>query len=110
MKVASYNILSGGFNSYSDESSSPERLDLLKKAINPMERVISWQRQVKIPLIVNGELIANYYIDFVAEMADGSTQYIEVKGFSTDVWRLKWKLFEAIYKKEHPEIDLIIIR
>lgn len=33
MKIASYNILSGGFNAYSYDSSSPERLDLLKKAI-----------------------------------------------------------------------------
>jgi len=34
MKIASYNILSGGFNSYSYEPSSPERIELLKKAIN----------------------------------------------------------------------------
>jgi len=34
MKVASYNILSGGFSSYSYDSSSPERLGLLKKAIS----------------------------------------------------------------------------
>lgn len=33
MKIASYNILSGGFNSYSYESPSPERLEVLKKAI-----------------------------------------------------------------------------
>ena len=33
MKIASYNILSGGFNSYGYESSLPERLELLKKAI-----------------------------------------------------------------------------
>jgi endonuclease/exonuclease/phosphatase family metal-dependent hydrolase len=33
MKIASYNILSGGFNSYNYESSSPERLDLLKKVV-----------------------------------------------------------------------------
>jgi len=34
MRVASYNILSGGFNSYNYHSSSPERLNLLKKAIS----------------------------------------------------------------------------
>ncbi|OGK11470.1 hypothetical protein A2954_06370 [Candidatus Roizmanbacteria bacterium RIFCSPLOWO2_01_FULL_37_12] len=33
MKIASYNILSGGFNSYSYDSSSPERLSMLKTAI-----------------------------------------------------------------------------
>lgn len=34
MKIASYNISSGGFNSYNYESPVPERLELLKKAIN----------------------------------------------------------------------------
>lgn len=33
MKIVSYNILSGGFNSYSYKSPAPERLELLKKAI-----------------------------------------------------------------------------
>lgn len=33
MKIASYNTLSGGFNSYNYESPAPERLKLLKKAI-----------------------------------------------------------------------------
>lgn len=92
------------------EAGYAQTLDTLKKATYPSERVVSWERQVKIALDVNGEHICNYYIDFVAQMADGSTQYIEVKGFETEVWRLKWKLFEAIYKKEHPELDLIIIK
>lgn len=34
MKVVSYNILSGGFNSYNYESLKPERLELLRKAIS----------------------------------------------------------------------------
>ncbi|MFA6004999.1 MAG: endonuclease/exonuclease/phosphatase family protein [Patescibacteria group bacterium] len=33
MRVASYNILSGGFNSYSYDSPLPERIDILKKVI-----------------------------------------------------------------------------
>lgn len=33
MRIASYNILSGGFKTYSFELSSPKRLDLLKKAV-----------------------------------------------------------------------------
>lgn len=37
MRVASYNILSGGFNSYNYNSSSPERLGLLRKAINKID-------------------------------------------------------------------------
>lgn len=37
MKVVSYNILSGGFNSYNYESPTPERLDLLRKAISSIK-------------------------------------------------------------------------
>jgi hypothetical protein len=56
-----------------------------------------WERQVRLPLIVNGTKIAVYAIDFVIEHLDGSKEYIEVKGFETPVWKLKWKLFEALY-------------
>lgn len=56
-----------------------------------------WQRQVKISLDVDGYHIANYYIDFVVTHNDDRLEYIEVKGFETPEWRLKWKLFEALY-------------
>ena len=29
------------------------------------KEIKSWDRQIKIPLIVNGKLICNYYIDFI---------------------------------------------
>lgn len=66
------------------------------------------KRQVKIPLDVNGVHICNYYIDFVIERTDGITEYIEAKGIISDVWRLKWRLFEALYKdKENIELRII---
>lgn len=87
------------------------------EAKNAMEldyRVIAgelthWDRQVKISLDVNGYHIANYFIDFVAYRTDGVTEYIEVKGFETDVWKIKWKLFEALMK-EKKNVELIIIK
>lgn len=64
-----------------------------------------WKRQVPIPLVVNGAKIATYYIDFV-EVAPGDTEtYTEVKGYKTALWKLKWKLFEALY----PEISKKIV-
>jgi len=71
-------------------------LDLRKKAGD----IKGWDRQVKISLDVNGYHIANYYIDFVVYLNDGRNEYLEVKGFATDVWRLKWKLFEALYSQD----------
>jgi len=53
--------------------------------------------QHRLSLDVNGYHIANYYIDFLIEMKDGSKELHEVKGFATEVWRLKWKLCEALY-------------
>lgn len=64
---------------------------------------------VRIPLEVNGYTIANYYIDFVVGHNDGTTEYVETKGYATDVWKIKWKLFCAIYEdKEDVTITLIM--
>lgn len=56
-----------------------------------------WERQVKISLDVGKYHICNYYIDFMVMHNDDRVEYVEVKGFETPEWRLKWKLFEALY-------------
>ena len=70
----------------------------------------SWERQKKISLDVNGKHIANYYIDFVIHHNDGSREYVEVKGFATEVWRLKWKLFEALIDEIDPGMEITVVR
>jgi len=70
----------------------------------------SWERQVKIDLRVKGIHICNYYIDFVITHNDGILEYVEVKGFETPEWRLKWKLFEAIFTVDHPEHTLTVVK
>ena len=74
--------------------------------------LIEIKRQVKIPLDVNGEHITNYFIDFVAIRKDGVQEYIEVKGFVTELWKFKWRLFEVLYKDkvEKGEIELVVIK
>lgn len=69
----------------------------------------SWERQVKIPLDVNGLHITNYYIDFIVEHNDGLKEYVEVKGFETPVWQLKWRLFEALYSAL-PNVSLTVVK
>lgn len=69
-----------------------------------------WERQKRISLDVNGKHIANYYIDFVVHHNDGSREYVEVKGFATEVWRLKWKLFEALIDEIDPGMDITVVR
>jgi hypothetical protein len=70
----------------------------------------SWERQVKIPLTVNGKHITNYYIDFKLTNKDGSIEFVEIKGFETETWRLKWKLFEALIDEIEPGAELIVIK
>ena len=61
------------------------------------KEVEKWERQHKISLDVNGIHIANYFIDFKVYLTDGSVEYHEVKGFESEVWRLKFKLTKALY-------------
>lgn len=69
-----------------------------------------WERQKKIELYAYGVLICNYYIDFVLYHSDGTKEYVEVKGFETNEWRIKWKLFKAMMKEKEPRAKLTIVR
>ena len=73
------------------------------------KEIIKWERQVKIPLIVNGFEVGNYYIDFVVYYPDGTIEYVETKGQASDVWRLKWKILEAMYS-EKPNVRLMVVK
>ena len=66
--------------------------------------------QYKIDLRVNGLHIANYYIDFKVTLTDGSIELIEVKGFETPEWRIKWRLTEALLDEIEPNAKLILIK
>ncbi len=87
------------------EAGYAAELDLRVKA----KDIKSWERQVKIPLDVNGYHIANYYIDFIIHHLDGTTEYVETKGLASDVWRMKWKLFEALYG-DKPDVKLTVVK
>ena len=65
--------------------------------------------QYPLRLYVNGKKICNYFIDFCCILKDGSKELIEVKGFQTDVWRLKWKLTEALLEEIEPDAKLILV-
>ena len=94
-KHSYYKTAKQGKNDSKFEASKAQELELLKRA----KEIKGYEEQVKIPLEVNGYHICNYYIDFVVQHNDGDTEYVETKGYATDVWKLKWKLFEALYDK-----------
>lgn len=59
--------------------------------------ILDFERQVSFDLTVNGKKICRHIVDFLVTLPDGKREVREVKGFATDVWNLKRKLFEAIY-------------
>lgn len=72
----------------------------------PADRVVEVIPQYKVPLHVNGKVIANWYCDFLVRFADGREEFHEVKGFETDIWLRNRKHFEA----EYPNAILKVIR
>jgi hypothetical protein len=64
----------------------------------------AYRRQVPIALTVNEKLICRLIIDFELRHVDGSLEYVEVKGLPTPAFRLKWKLFDALFPTLHKTI------
>lgn len=69
-----------------------------------------WIPQFKIDLSVNGVHIANYYVDFKVIKPDNSIEFHEVKGCETDLWRMKWKLTQALLDQIEPGAKLVLIK
>lgn len=87
------------------EGNYAQELDLRQKA----GEIEKWEAQVLIPLVVNGYKVCDYTIDFIAYYPDGTKEYIETKGYATPLWRLKWKVFEALYS-DLPNVKLTIVK
>lgn len=65
-------------------------------ALHKAGRITALQRQVRIPIRLNGELICKYIADFV--YVEGGERVIEdAKGFVTREYILKRKLLRAVY-------------
>lgn len=58
------------------------------------------QLQVRCPLKVNDQLICTYIADFVYRDRNNGVHVEDAKGVLTDVFRIKAKLFKAIYNRE----------
>lgn len=98
-----YSTNKQGKNDSKFEAGKAWELEMLKKA----GEIVGFEEQVKIPLEVNGYHICNYFIDFVIEHNDGTIEYLETKGWASDVWKQKWKLFEALYS-DKPDVKLTV--
>lgn len=61
----------------------------------------------RIPLVVNGYVVADYYVDFAVYHLDDTVEYVECKGYPTEVWKLKWKLFCALFEDD-PKVKITL--
>lgn len=61
------------------------------------------ETQVILSLDYEGFHIANYICDFKLTYSDNTIEYLEAKSpiTETDVWKIKWKLAQVIYKGEN---------
>lgn len=88
------------------EAAYAQELDIRKQAGD----IKGWKGQRKIEIWVNGVRICNYYIDFEVTHNDDSIELVEVKGFETDLWRLKWKLCMALKDEIEPGAEWTVVK
>ncbi len=79
------------------EAGYARTLDALKFAKDPREKVVSYETQVPFQIEMNGINICKYLADFKVIYKDKHIEIVDVKGFRTDIYRLKKKLVEAQY-------------
>lgn len=53
--------------------------------------------QHKLSFSINGKHITTHIVDFLVTLPSGKQKFVETKGFATELWRVKWKLAEALY-------------
>lgn len=87
------------------EASYARDLQLQAKA----KQIAGFEAHVRLPLIVNGFHVSDYYIDFVVDHLDGTKEYVETKGLKTAVWVLKWKCLEAM-THDDPMIRMTLVQ
>lgn len=86
------------------EADYSKMLDTLKHSKNRAERVLKVERQVRYPIFIGQKHICNYYSDFRVRYGNGREEVIDVKGYKTEVYKIKKKLVEAIYQFKIIEI------
>ena len=55
------------------------------------------ETEKRFDMIVSDIKICSHYVDFLIVFKNGDKIAVEAKGFATPVWKIKKKLFEALY-------------
>lgn len=92
------------------EAAKAEELDMFKMA----GQIVSWEPQVDFTVFPKwrdkrtGKIhrAIKYRADFFVKWADGTEEVIDIKGFVTPVFKIKWKMLE--YKLRDRDIKLTV--
>lgn len=80
------------------EAGYAQKLDTLKKAKDPSQRVERIETQVPYKIISKkGNLVFTYLLDFLVHYRDGRIEYIDVKGVLNPMSKMKIKAVEKEY-------------
>jgi len=69
-------------------------------------KILGWERQARIPLRVYDTLVCTMVIDFRIINREGPDHYEEIKGWETPEYKIKLKLFRALY----PNADYRVVK
>lgn len=92
----------GHFYDSAAEARQAWELDVMKDN----KRILDWERQVRMPIRVNGIKICDLVLDFRVYVSGRDNYFLEVKGMETAVYKLKLKLFRACY----PNMALHVVK
>lgn len=73
------------------------------KYLKKSKMISSVERQKRIVILPSYEIegrkvrAVHYIADFVITYIDGEVEYVDVKGYETDIFKLKKKMFESMY-------------
>lgn len=71
--------------------------------------IVCWERQIPIRIDINGMHVCDVVVDFLITHNDSSKEFVEVKGYSTAIFKLKLKLLRATYLHENQEVKYTIV-
>lgn len=80
-------------------------------ALRRAKEIYEFHYQRRMEIRVNGILITNHYPDFTVwktreDFENDIFEIHETKGFETDLWNIKYKLFQAVY----PQVRYVVIK
>jgi hypothetical protein len=92
------------------EAEFAKNLDLSKHA-QGSDRVESWDRQIRFPLVVNNVTVGHMVVDFLVYYTDRRKELVEIKSTATQtpLFKFKLKVFQATVLQDHPEINYSIV-